>query len=104
MEGIHRSVRADRPWRAWRLCVRSFFEPVDEAGDAIFYQGNVEIDEQSQAFVSEFQIGEELLLMHRRDALQRLDLYDYRVLHYQISVKSGVDTNRLVDYRNHLLA
>ena len=33
--------------------VRSFFKAVDNAGDSIFDQGNVEIDEQAQPFVSE---------------------------------------------------
>ena len=31
----------------------SFFESVNDAGDAVFDQGNSEVDEQPQAFISQ---------------------------------------------------
>jgi hypothetical protein len=57
MRVLSRSDEAGRSsWRSLRLCVRSFFKPVDDASDASFDQDNVEIDEQPQAFVGELEI------------------------------------------------
>ena len=82
----------------------SFLESVYDARDAILDQDNIEIDKQPQAFVGQFQIAEELLLVHGCDSLHRLDLHDHFVLYDQVGVKAGIDTYRLVDYRYGLLA
>ena len=37
--------RAGLSWRPWRLCVKSFLESVDDTGDAVFDEGDVEVDE-----------------------------------------------------------
>ena len=65
--------------------VKSFFESVDDTGDAVFHQGNVEVDEQPQTFVGQLQPGEKLLFV-------------------RVSVKSCEDVNRLVDHGNGLPA
>lgn len=42
--------------------------------------------------------------MNRRDAFDSLNFHDHLVLHDQISEKSGVDADLLVDHRDALLA
>jgi hypothetical protein len=86
------------------VLARSFLESVDDTGDAVFDEGDVEVDEQAQAFVGQLQIGQKLLFVHRRDALQGFDLHDHCILYHQVSVKSCEDVNCLVDHRNGLLA
>src|ERR1017187_400997 len=66
-------------WRPWRLCVKSFFQTIDDASDAALDQNDIEVDEQSQTLVGQLQIGEKLLLMHRRDGLHSLDFHDHLV-------------------------
>src|SRR6266496_3579240 len=101
---VCRQARANPSWRSWRLRAKSFFESVDDTSDAIFDQGNVEVNEQPQAFVCQFQIGEKLLLVHWRDALQRFDLHDHGVLHNQVGEKACMDSNGVIDHRDSLLA
>jgi len=43
----------------WR---ESFLQSIDDAGDTVFDQGDVEVDQQSQSLVGQLQISEELLL------------------------------------------
>src|ERR1035441_9248074 len=61
--GLARGRRVS--WRPWRLCVKSFFQTIDDASDAALDQNDIEVDEQSQTLVGQLQIGEKLLLMHR---------------------------------------
>ena len=69
-------------WRPWRLGVRSFLESVDDTGDAVFDEGDVEVEEQPQTFVGQFQVGQELLFVHRCDALQSFALHDHCILYH----------------------
>ena len=79
---------------------RLFLKPVDDSSDALFDQCDIEVD--PQAFVSQFQVGEKLLFVDRCDHLARLDLDDYLILHYEVRVKPGVNSDGLVDDGNGL--
>src|ERR1017187_6065031 len=90
-------------WRSWRLGAKSFFESVDDAGDSVFNPDDVEVDEQPQSLISQLQIGEKLLLVHRRDGLDSLDFHDPQVLYHHVCVKPSMDADLLVDHRDALL-
>jgi len=61
----------------WRLGVRIFFQPVDDAGNSVFDERHLEIDEQAQSLVGEPEVGQELLPVNRSEEFDGLHLYDY---------------------------
>jgi hypothetical protein len=87
-----------------RLGVRFFFQSIDDTSDAILDQGRVEVDQQAKPLVGQPQVGEKLLPVHRREALNGLDLDDHPILDNQIRAEPDVDPNRSVDHRDCLLA
>jgi hypothetical protein len=56
VQSVGSSRRDGIPWRSWRFRERSFFKPIDDASDASFDEGNVEVDEPPQALVGELPI------------------------------------------------
>ena len=62
------------PYASLRLGVRIVFESVDHAGDAVFDQRHVKVDEQAKTLVSQPEIGEKLLLVDRGEHLDGFDL------------------------------
>ena len=57
-----------------RLCERLFFQAIDDTGDAVLNQRSIEVDQQTQAFVGQPQIGEKLRFVNRGENLNRLNL------------------------------
>jgi hypothetical protein len=92
-----------RFFATWRLGERIFLESIDNASDPVFDQRHMEVDEQAEAFVGEPEIGEKLLLVYRSEQLDRFDFHDYFVFDNQISPKSSVKVDILIDHRNRLL-
>ena len=91
-------------WRLGGFCERSFSEAVDDSSDASFDKDDVEVDEEAEAFVSQFQMGQELLFVYWRDGLHGFEFHDDLVLHNQVCIEAGINTNGLIDHRNSLLA
>src|SRR5271166_4397287 len=59
-----------------RLCVRLFFQPIDDTRNAVLDERRVEVDQQAKPLVGQPQIGQKLLFVNRREGLDRLDLDD----------------------------
>jgi len=95
---------ASRRESSWRLCEKSFFESVDNSCDAGFDKDDVEVEEEAEAFVRQFQMGQELLFVYWRDGLYGFEFHDDLVLHDQVCIEAGIHTNGLVDHRNGLLS
>jgi hypothetical protein len=83
--------------------VRIFFEPIDDAGNAIFDECHLEVDEQAQSLVGEPEIGQKLLPVNRSEDLDRFYFDNHLVFDDQIGPESGVDADILVDYWDRLL-
>src|SRR5437870_375061 len=67
---------SERTWvsfASWRLCVRLIRHAVGNARDAVFDEGDIEINEQAQAFVGQPEMCQQLLL---RDGCNRLHGFD----------------------------
>ncbi len=76
--------------------MRIFFESVDDASDAVLDERHLEVYEQTEALVSEPEIGQKLLLVNRSKKLDGFHFYDHLVLDYQVSPESGVDANAVM--------
>jgi len=87
-----------------RLCVRLFFQSIDDTGYAVLDERSIEVDQQAKPFVGQPQIGQKLLSVNRGENLDRLDLDDYLILDNQIGPKPDVDSNGPVDHGDWLLA
>jgi len=83
--------------------VRIFFQSVDDARDAVFDEGHLEVDEQPEALVGEPEIGQKLLLVDRSEKLDGFHFDNHLVFDDQVGPESGVDAETVVDYRNRLL-
>jgi hypothetical protein len=83
--------------------VRIVFESVDHAGDAVFDQCRVKVDEQAKTLVSQPEIGEKLLLVDRGEHLDGFDFDDDPVFDDQVGTESGIYADLLIDHRNRLL-
>jgi hypothetical protein len=84
--------------------VRIIFEPIDDAGDAIFDERHLKINEQAQSFVGEPKISQKRLLVNRSEHFDGFDLDNDLVLHDEVGSESGIDTDVLIDHGNRLLA
>jgi hypothetical protein len=62
---------------SWRLCESILFESIDDAGDAVFDERDLKVDEQAKALVREPKISQKLLFVNRRDNLDRFDFNDH---------------------------
>ena len=49
--------------------------------DAMFHVGGIEIDKETDGFVSQTQVGEQLLVMDGFQFLYGFQFDDYRILH-----------------------
>jgi hypothetical protein len=76
--------------------VKIVFEPVNNASDAVFDEGYLEVDEQAKALVGEPEIGQKLLLVDRGEQLDGFDFHDDLVFDDQIGPESGVDADILI--------
>ena len=63
----------------------------------------MEVEEQSQALVSKFEIGQKLTAMTGRDYFDGLNLNDDLVIYNQIGEESCMNVDLFVDNRNSLL-
>ncbi len=57
---------------------------VHEAFDAVFQMNNVKVYKQSEGFATEFEVGEDLSLMHRADGIDRLEFHNHQVFDKQV--------------------
>jgi hypothetical protein len=73
---------------SWRLGEKSFFESVDDASDSAI------VDEQPQTVVSQLQIGEKLLLMHRRDGVHAKGCIDLLLSHGTLAHSDPLQISR----------
>ena len=85
------------------LCEKSFLQFVGDPDDSILDQHYVEVDEQTQALVWQFQLGQELSSIYGRDLFNRFDFHYDSIFHYQVCEESLVNVNFFVDHRNGLL-
>ncbi len=83
--------------------VRVFFEPIDDAENAVLDERHLEVDEQAKAFVGEPKVCQKLLLVNRGEEFDGLHFYDYFIFHDQIGPESGVDADILIDHWHRLL-
>ena len=83
--------------------MRIFFEPIDDAGDAIFDERHLEVDEQPQSLVGEPEVGEKLLSVNRGEKFDGLHFNNHLIFDDQIGPETGVDADILVDHRDGLL-
>ncbi len=89
---------------SWRLCVRLFFQSVDDTSNAVLDESGVEVDQQAKSFVGQPQVGEQLLSVNRCEDLNRLDLDDHLILDDQVGPEPDVNPNRSIDHRDWLLS
>jgi len=82
----------------------SIREPVYDSVNAVFDEDLAEIDEQPKAFIAQAKVGENLLLMHRGDLFNGLQLDDDLVFHHQVGTKAFIEMDVVVDDGNGLLA
>ena len=61
--------------------VGDLYVAVDFTMDAMFHVGRVEIDKETDGFVSQTQVGEQLLVMDGFQFLYGFQFDDYRILH-----------------------
>jgi hypothetical protein len=71
---------------------------VDHAFNAIFQVGDVEIDQQPNAFPAEAEIRQKLSLMDRVDAIYALDLNNHQIFDEQINAITEFQFLSLVDH------
>ena len=64
---------------------------------------NIKVDEQSNAFTTEFQIGQQLRLMHRQDRLDGLHLDDDRIFDQDVEPVSHIDSESVILHGKKLL-
>ncbi len=83
--------------------MRIFFEPVDDARDAVFDEGHLEVDEKAEALVGEPEVSQKLFLVNRGEKSDGFHFHNHLVFNDQIGPKSGVDADALIDHRNRLL-
>jgi hypothetical protein len=81
-----------------------FLKPIDNPRDSVFDSVDVEVDEQAKTLIRQFEISEQLFLMHWRDLLDRFHLDDYLTAHDQVGAKSGIEPHLIVNHWNRLLA
>ena len=81
---------------AWRLCVRVFFQPIDNGRDAVFDEGHLEVDGQAKTLAGRPQPSQKLLLVDWGDQLDGFDFDDDLVLDEQARPESSVDTDTLM--------
>ena len=62
---------------------------VDDALDPVPQQLDVEVDEESESEVGETEMGQELLRVHRSDALDRFQLNDHLGFNDEVGVVHG---------------
>lgn len=101
---VGRTAKVSPSLLLYRLCVRIVFEPVDNARDAVFDQGHLEVDEQAKTLVGEPEIGQKLFLVDRGQQLHGFDFHDDLVFNDQVCPEAGVDADILIDHRDRLLA
>jgi len=56
-----------------RLAESLFFGSVDDAGDSVFDEDDVEVNKQAKALAGQSQMGEKLLFANRRQHLDQTD-------------------------------
>ena len=64
---------------------------VYNAAQPLPQRGGTEIDEQSNGQMEQAEIGQQLLLVNRRNCLHRFQLHDNRSLHKQIDPESFLE-------------
>jgi hypothetical protein len=70
-------------------------ETVGNASDTVADHVLAEVDHKSQSAIRQSQVGEELLLVHSRELLDRLELDDDDILHDQVCLEADVQANFL---------
>ncbi len=58
--------------------------------------GNNKIDKQPKAFIHKFEVGEQLLMMHRLDVFYRFKFYDDLIINKEIKSKTFTDIHPFV--------
>src|ERR1035438_6195845 len=86
-----------------RVQCRIFFQPVDDAENAVFNQRHLKVDEQAQSLVGQPEIGQKLLSVDWGEKFDRLHFHNHLVLDDQVDAEAGVDADILVDHRDRLL-
>ena len=61
-----------------RLCVRVFFQSIDDTRNAVLDRRRVEVDRQTKPLICRPRISEKLLSVDRREGLDRLDSDPHR--------------------------
>ena len=77
---------------------------IEEAAEAILEYGDVKVDEQANGESHELEIRNDLRLVNRKQALNRLDFEDQAALHHEVEAISPVEGKALVVQRNLDLA
>src|ERR1041385_175142 len=90
------------PWDVpLRLCVSAralFWQLVGDSGDAVFNQSHVEVDEESKTLVRQTEVGEQLLLVHWGELLDRFHLHQDLVFDDEIGTEACLDPCALIDH------
>ena len=69
----------------------------DDSVQALFEEGNVEVDQITQCFAAEFQIGLELKVMHRRQRLNGLYFKNDALFDKQVQSVTFIEWEGVVD-------
>lgn len=74
-------------------------QAIGDSGDAVLQQFDIEVDEQAQTLITEFQVRKQLGLMNLGNNLYRLKFNDDAVLDEKVEAIAGVDSKPVVDQR-----
>lgn len=73
-----------------RGSLRLFLQTVYDAYDSLFNMSNIKIDKQTKLVTREFQVSQQLFVMHIQQRFYRLDFHNYAILNEQIQPKSNI--------------
>ena len=77
---------------------------VDDALDPVPQELDVEVDEESESEVGETEMGQELLRVHRSDALDRFQLNDHLGFNDEVGAESLIEDDMAIANRYRHLA
>jgi len=72
--------------------------------DAVLEHGDVEVDQQTDRFAGEFEVGDNLCVVNRMQFFDALQFDDDRILGEHVDAETAIQSDGFVDYRQFDLA